>query len=229
MKFKAVFFDVDNTLYDSTLQVAMARQNAVRAMIEAGLPREEEEALKALEGIVQKHGSNYPNHLNRLIEKFNLPEDPHWIAAGVVAYHNTKTGYLTPYADTVPTLIALRDRGIKLGVITDGVPVKQWEKLIRLGLHHFFDAVVISGSVGIEKPAVKPFEEALARTKVKPKEALMVGDRLDKDVEGAHAAGLYAAQIVQGKHSDKKPANTLQEPDYLISRLRDVLSITENP
>jgi putative hydrolase of the HAD superfamily len=222
---KAVFFDIDNTLYDSTLQVEMVRRNAIKAMIEAGLDIEEDEARDALLDIVNKYGSNYEHHFDDLLKKFGKENNPRIIAAGIVAYHATKIAYLVPYSDTVHTLLELRDRGYKLGVITEGRPVKQWEKLIRLGLQHFFHAVVISEEVQRQKPDVEMFRIAAKRIGVKPQEAVMVGDRLDKDIQGAKEAGMTTIQVMKGKYSTKAPEKEMQEPDYVVPSLKKILDI----
>lgn len=224
-KIKAVFFDIDDTLYDSTLQTEMVRRNAIKAMIEAGLDIGEEDGLEALKDIVKEFGSNYQYHFDELLKKFGYDENPRIIAAGIVAYHTTKLAYLVPFADTIPTLLALRDKGYKLGIITDGVAVKQWEKLIRLGLQHFFHAVVISEEIKKEKPDVEIFRLAAERIGCKPEETAMVGDRLDKDILGANRAGMVTIQIVKGKYRGQMPKDKEEEPNYVISSLKEILRI----
>jgi len=222
-KIKAVFFDLDDTLYDTSLQVKSARENAVKAMVAAGLDSTEENALDTLREIVRKHGSNYPRHYDELLKKFKV-KDPKIIAAGVVAYHDTKTAYLVPYADTIPTILRLRDRGYKIGVITDGVPVKQWEKLIRLGLKDMFHTVVVAERAGSQKPSEEPFLKAARSLRLRPKECMMVGNRLDRDVEGASKAGMATVLLSQGREV-QKPKNKRQEPDYIIGGLKGILKI----
>lgn len=222
---KSIFFDIDNTLYDSTLQVEMVRRNAIKAMIEAGLDIGEEEGLSALLGIVNKFGSNYEHHFDDLLKKFGQEDNPRIIAAGIVAYHATKIAYLVPYPDTVPTLLELRDRGYRLGVITEGRSVKQWEKLIRLGLQHFFHAVVISEEVQKQKPDAEMFRIAAAKIGCRPKEAVMVGDRLDKDIQGAKEAGMVTVQVMKGKYMTRTPEKKTQEPDYVVPALKGILEI----
>lgn len=222
---KAIFFDIDNTLYDSTLQVEMARNNAIKAMIEAGLDVDEKKATNELKRIVKSYGSNYTLHYNKLVQKFNSKENPHIIAAGIVAYHNTKLAHLTPFPETIPTLLELRDLGYRLGIITDGKAIKQWEKLIRLGIQHFFDTVVISEYAGNEKPNEKIFRLALKNIKCKAEEAMMVGDRLDKDISGANKIGMVTVKISKGKYRDQKPRTKSEEPAYLISNLKEILAV----
>jgi putative hydrolase of the HAD superfamily len=224
-KIKAVFFDIDNTLYDSALQVEMVRRNAIKAMIEAGLDIDAEEGLKALQEIVALKGSNYQNHFDELLKKYGCEGNPRILAAGIVAYHNTKLSYLVPFPDTIPTLLTLRQRGYKIGVITEGRSVKQWEKLISLGLQHFFHAVLISEEVQKQKPDVEIFITAAKRIGYEPGESAMVGDRLDKDIIGAKAAGMTTIQILKGKYSDKRPTCPGEEPDYIVPDLKGVLSI----
>jgi len=153
-------------------------------MIEAGLETDIEDGLKDLKQIVDEYGSNYENHFDVLLEKHGCGGNPRILAAGILAYHNTKSAYLVPFPDTVPTLLTLRQRGYRIGVITEGRSVKQWEKLISLGLQHFFHVVLVSEDVKMQKPDAELFREAARRIGCMPKEAVMVGDRLDKDIAG---------------------------------------------
>ncbi len=224
----AAFFDIDNTLFDTRRLADASRRNAVRAMIESGLDADEDDAYDRLMAIVKMRGSNYGHHYDELLEGFGREGDARLVAAGIVAYHATKTAYLVPYPDTVPTLIGLRDRGVRLGVITDGLAVKQWEKLIRLGLQHFFDAVVISESEGKEKPETTAFFDGLSELDCKPDQALMVGDRLDKDILGANIAGMTSVQILRKHQASREPASERETPDYVIGRLSELLAVIED-
>jgi len=224
MALKAVFFDLDDTLYDTTLQVRSARENAVKAMVSAGLNASEEKALSALQRIVAKEGSNYQHHFDELMRVFDS-RDPKVVAAGIVAYHETKTAYLVPYADTMPTILPLRDMGFKVGVITDGVPVKQWEKLIRLGLKDMFHTVVVAEGKRRQKPSPLPFRKAAKNLGLKPCECLMVGNRVDRDIEGANRAGMATALLVDAGRQVQKPRDRIQEPDYIISDLKSILRL----
>jgi len=56
MTVKAVFFDIDDTLYPSKAFATLARRNAVRAMLREGLDASEEEVYNALMDIVNKYG-----------------------------------------------------------------------------------------------------------------------------------------------------------------------------
>ncbi|MGH2456890.1 MAG: HAD family hydrolase [Candidatus Limnocylindria bacterium] len=115
------------------------------------------------------------------------------------------------YPDVVPALVALRaqpdlaiavisDWGSNLGAILSG-----------LGLDPFLDFVLASGAVGLAKPDPALFGAALERAGAAPTEALMVGDSLRADHDGARAAGLDAVLLVRPEGSVERrqvPAGT---------------------
>lgn len=228
MKHKAILFDIDDTLYDSTRQSTLARKNAIEAMIEAGLDVNKKKAEETLAKVIREYGSNYSNHFNKLLKKLGKKPNQRIIAAGIVAYHNTKFTYLHPFEDTLPTLLKLRDMGYKLGVITDGKSMKQWEKLIRLGLQHFFDTVVISEEVGVEKPEKKIFAVACNKLALKPQNCVYVGNHLGKDIAGANNAGMTSVRIMKGKHSETKPKTKTEIPNFEITKLGDLTKLIKN-
>jgi putative hydrolase of the HAD superfamily len=92
--------------------------------------------------------------------------------------------------DTLVTLQTLRERGQKLGVITNG-PVKlQQQKLDALGITRLFETIVISEAEAVRKPDPAIFARALERCGVVCDEAVFVGDHPEIDIAGAHAAGM---------------------------------------
>lgn len=192
-KIKAVFFDIDNTLYDSKTLSQMARRNSVIAMIDAGLKVSFDRAMKKLNEIIEKYGANYPKHYNKLLESFGIKSHK-IVAAGVVAYEKTKHAYLRPFPGVVPALLELK-KNYRLGIISNGLAIKQWEKLINLNLHHFFDVVITSEEAGYEKPDKKIFEIALKEIKAEPGEAVMIGDKEIEDIKGAKSIGMHAINI----------------------------------
>lgn len=218
---KAVFFDIDDTLYNSSELAHRARANAVYAMIDAGLPvKDPRKAMAALNGVVKEYGSNYEHHFDALLDRLEAQKDPEIVAAGVVAYHDTKLSFLKSFPDTIPVLLSLRDQGYRLGVITEGRMVKQWEKLIRLGLHHFFDVVKISEEAGKSKAGAEIYRDALAEMNCMPGEAAMVGDRIDKDIEPAKRAGMKTILIRGRKQSGVKPDFEIDSLSELPNVLR---------
>jgi putative hydrolase of the HAD superfamily len=98
------------------------------------------------------------------------------------------------FPDVMPALDALRERGLKVGAVSNWV----WqlpELLHSLELVSQFDFIAASARVGFEKPHPRIFRYALEQAGVKPAEAIHVGDHLDADVAGARKVGIGAVLI----------------------------------
>lgn len=192
---KAVFFDIDDTLYDTSGFARLARKAAINVMIDAGLPLSSDEAYKLLRKIIKEKGSNYDKHFNVLTKQVFGEEKPLLIALGMITYHNVKFALLRLFPETIPTLIYLKSQGYHLGVISNGITIKQWEKLIRLDLHHFFDEVITSEEVGAEKPHQKIFKQALNKMGCSAEESIMIGNKFNEDILGAINIGMDAILV----------------------------------
>ncbi|MEM2110688.1 MAG: HAD family hydrolase [Candidatus Bathyarchaeia archaeon] len=226
MKIRCVIFNIEDVLYDSAVYMSTVRINAVRAMIEDGLPTDIETTYRVLEEIVKEYGPDYPKHFNELLKRLGLKWNPRVIASGVIAYRETSMSNLKPYPDTIPTLLKLRDRGYKLAVISQGPAVKQWQKLIQLGLRHIFHLVIISEELGLETLGPSLFEAVLDRLNIQPKEAVFIGNQIDPDIISANRTGVFSVRIRKGQYV----AESLKEeatPKFEINRLSDIFNVIE--
>ena len=95
--------------------------------------------------------------------------------------------------------------------------------LDELALRPFFDAVVVSGDVGVKKPDPAIFTPALEQTGLTTDEALFVGDSPEDDVAGARAAGLRPVLIRRSLGADGSPA----EPEWTEDGVRVVAGLRE--
>jgi putative hydrolase of the HAD superfamily len=100
------------------------------------------------------------------------------------------------FPDAAAALDELRSRGVRV------VAASNWdsslpEVLQRTGLAPLLDGVVSSAAAGAAKPDPRLFEAALELAGVAPGDALHVGDRPDKDVDGAQALGMRAVLIAR--------------------------------
>ena len=109
-----------------------------------------------------------------------------------------------PYPDVEPMLAAVRDAGLRIGVVSD------WGSnllgiLAGLALDQHFDFVLPSGAVGVAKPDPAFYRMALERADVSPSEGLMVGDSYRADVRGAWSAGMDAVWLVRHEGASINP------------------------
>ncbi|MGC1480506.1 MAG: HAD family hydrolase [Chthoniobacterales bacterium] len=126
---------------------------------------------------------------------------------------------LMPDAREVLTRLALDYR---IGLLTNGAPDLQREKIAASGLVNFFNAIVISGEHNVGKPKPEIFQRLLADLSVTPEEAVMVGNSMERDIAGARNAGVRNVWIkVSGaeEHADVQPDHTItglaELPDLL--------------
>lgn len=220
---QAVFFDMDDTLYDTSGFASIARRAAVKSMVHNGLQCSEEEGYEHLMEIVREKGSNYSKHFNILTNDINGSEDPLIIVNGIITYHNTKFAMLKLQPDSFAILLYLKSKGYKVGLITNGKEFKQWEKLIRLGLYPFFDEIVTSESVGVEKPDAKIYQIAMDRLNVTKGTSVMVGNNFDVDIMGAYNAGMQS-MIINSKLTDEQNKK-LEQLNYQVRQLDTLTDI----
>jgi putative hydrolase of the HAD superfamily len=195
---KAILFDIDDTLFASTQFSQTARANAINAMIDAGLQAKESDAKKELQSIIKELGSNSAKHFNELASRFKCKDKDHCIAAGVWAYHNTKSSIST-YPRTASTLLELRESGFVVCAASEGKAIKQWDKLIRLGIDNMFDHVFVTNSK--EGSSGVLFYRSISKILgLMPNNILMVGDNPKKDILTAKKAGFRTIRLKQGKY-----------------------------
>jgi putative hydrolase of the HAD superfamily len=111
---------------------------------------------------------------------------------------------LGPYAG-VDDALARLGAIVPLGIVSDGDPEIQRAKLDAVGLGTRFAVVVLSDELGREhrKPSPLPFQQALTALDVAPTAAVYVGDRPEKDVAGAAAAGMRSIRVCTGEWCDQ--------------------------
>ena len=98
--------------------------------------------------------------------------------------------HLPQYEEGRALLTALSQRGIKLGVITNGPSDIQRRKIEALNLEARLDTILISGEEGVRKPDIQIFHRAASRLGVAPDACLFVGDNPHADIYGAKATGV---------------------------------------
>ena len=111
------------------------------------------------------------------------------------AYIQTLPEYNMLFEDAIEMLTALKPH-YALHVITNGFRDVQYFKMKNSGLLPFFDTVTDSSSVGVKKPDPRIFKHALQVGQVAPNEAVMIGDNLEADIEGALATGMHAVHFM---------------------------------
>lgn len=142
------------------------------------------------------------SYMHDVARKAEIDQPPLAAFERLRAYHDSENLWeeLIPGTEAALTELATRYR---LGVISNANGTVK-KVFARIGIARFFEIIVDSAEVGIEKPDVRVFELALRDMNVRADDAAYVGDVFKVDVLGARAAGMRAVLIdPYDLHADK--------------------------
>jgi len=196
---KAIIFDLDNTLIDFIRMKKEATKSAFKAMKKAGLKTGSyEELIRHFFKIGIESGKAFQTFLKKKTGTIDLKI----LAAGINAYLKTKEDFLKPYPKVKQTLKNLKDKGLKLVIVTDAPKLKAYQRLLAMDIEKYFDFVVAFEDTRSKKPSLKPFKKAIKKLRLNPSEILVVGDSIERDVLCAKRLGMPAVWARYG--SDEK-------------------------
>ena len=194
MRYTTVLFDADGTLFD----FLRAEKEALSETLLAFGITPEEERIKAYSAINDRlwkalERGEIEKDVLRLkrfelfCEKYGFIRDIPKMASLYTDNLATK-GHLIDGADMLCRKLYGK---VRLYIVTNGIDFVQKGRMAVSGIKDFFDAVFISGEIGIEKPDVKYFEHVASHIEnFSKKETLIVGDSLTSDIKGGIAFGL---------------------------------------
>lgn len=121
------------------------------------------------------------------------------------AYRKAIAESLVPVDEAERLLSDLREE-YRLGLLTNGPRLAQTSKIDELDWADFFDAIIVTGQLDAGKPDERAFAAILEKLDADPEEAVYIGDDVEKDIQGASEAGLYAVQVLFPDGPERDPA-----------------------
>ena len=219
---KAVMFDLGLTLIQTASFPEIYRRILARFGIKASVDdivraQKETESEFDTSTYDERHRKEFwRNHNVSLLEKLGVEENIVFVAEQIDAFW-WDCSQMQVYPDVEPTLSELKNRGIKIGLVSNGFKQDLDHVLSELGLEQWFDAIVSIDSCNCAKPDKRIFLHALDKLGVSPSEAVFVGDSILQDYEGALRVGIKPYLIDRERktpiHYDK------------IASLTDVLTL----
>lgn len=203
MQIKAVIFDLDNTLYNSDYCYKLAEENLLKVISQEFQISQDYVAvlLKNAKNTVKKQlGENVASSHNRLLYMQNICEqlgkNPLLYALKFYdAYWDVVLDNMKLFNYVLPLFTVLKNKGIKIGILTDLTANIQYRKMLKLGIAQEIDAFVTSEEAGVEKPSEDGFRVLLQKLNIENNEAIMIGDSYEKDVLGAKKAGIRSVRF----------------------------------
>ena len=154
------------------------------------------------------------------LEKLGAP-NPALAAELAQAYTEVQMAQMVPFPGALDTLHTLRERGVRLALLTNGEAREQRRKINRFDLAPLFDCVIVEGEFGVGKPEEAVYRHALAALDAAPADAWMVGDNLEWEVVAPQRLGLYAVWV---DHAGRGlPPDSDIRPDRIVRRIAELV------
>lgn len=214
---KAVIFDLDGTLLN--------RDTSVKQFIANQYDR----------FYHQLHSINRLDFLNRFIEleqrgyvwkdkvyqqlvqEFSIEISWEVLLQDYIAHFHS---HCIPFAFLHEMLNELKQRNIRLAIITNGFGQFQMHNIHALGIAHYFDAILVSEWEQMKKPQPEIFYKALKQLSVQPEESIYVGDHPVNDIEGAQRVGMKTIW-------KRDPYFGSVTTPYIVDDLDEIISIVD--
>jgi HAD superfamily hydrolase (TIGR01509 family) len=218
---RAVLFDAGNTLvFLDYARLANEVGTALQLPLTGdGLRQHEVAATRAMEQAAATDQARAAAYLEALFLHGGVPRDRIGEVRDCLGRMHRQLHLWCSVAEgAAQSLERLRSAGLRLGVVSnsDG---RVEEALEAAGLRRYFDVVIDSGRVGLEKPDPRIFYAALDALGVAPSEALYVGDLYEVDVAGAKAAGIQAVLMTSSADDGRQDCRTTPSIEALVNEL----------
>ena len=222
-RIQAIVFDLDDTLIDTAgLLLEPAHVEAAAAMIQAGLAG----SLEEVAGRRIELGRAHPGQsVDQATAQAFGCTDPAVVRAGHDAFYRRTVTRLDPFAEAPAVLDSLAP-GRRLFLVTVGHPPTQRKKVELTGLERHFDAIRYVDIAAPDKlPAIR---ELLADAGIEPGGAVVVGDRIDGELEAGRRLGCWTVRVDRGEGRWLRPSNRFQQPHYTIPGVEALPALIED-
>lgn len=170
-------------------------------------------------------------HLSSTLEEVCLLAEVAMTPAALVEYERRWDPHTELAPDAIDTLRALRDRGVKVGVLSNTLWSRRRHEAIfaRDGVLELLDGAVYTSEIPYSKPHPEAFMAAMRAVEVtEPARCLYVGDRLFDDVWGAQNVGMRAAHIPHSAIPAEQIGHTEGTPDATVQKLAELVPLVDS-
>ncbi|MDO7869230.1 HAD family hydrolase [Nocardioides jiangxiensis] len=161
-----------------------------------------------------------------LFTEAGLEHDPSLLSA----YYDFWAPHTLTDPEVGPLFTALRDRGVKVGVLSNTIWPRAWHRgfFERDGVVHLIDGDVYTSEIAWTKPSARAFAAAMeAVGATDPARCVYVGDRLYDDVWGAQSAGMRAIHVPHSTIPADQVGHTDGVPDAVVQRIGEVVDVVD--
>ena len=189
----AVIFDLDNTLYPyepahrAAINAVKEKSTKIFSVSEENFDKAFAEAQKQTKECLGNTASSHSRllYFQRMLELMGLGTQILTALDFEQTYWRTFLANAILFDEVKEFLDDLRLLDIPKAIVTDLTAQIQFRKIIYFGLDHSFDYIVTSEETGCDKPDSASFKLCLEKLHLKGSSIWMIGDDLEKDIQGA--------------------------------------------
>lgn len=221
----AVIFDVDDSLYIEKDYIKSGFTLLAKKLIEKAYDADAEQMYNCFEYAASPAIEKYLRSKN--IYSYELHQE-------LLALHREHIPNIRPYPHLEKLLLKLKKHGIKLGIISDGTPLAQKNKVLGLKLYGYFDYCVFSDSLGgthCRKPCDVSFRYIQKLMNLEFSQMLYIGDNCTRDFYPVDHLGMHGIQIrdKRGVYYGQKYKNSYDNYADIHKKIFDMLGVLEMP
>ena len=116
----------------------------------------------------------------------------------------------------------LKQQGYRMHMTSNGFHEVQYKKLAACGLRDYFDTIILSEDAGANKPSPLYFDYAFKVSGANRETTLMIGDNLQTDIMGALGCGIDAMLF---NRWNVETSDCPQTPTFIVSKLQEIMTI----
>jgi putative hydrolase of the HAD superfamily len=232
MQIKAILFDLDNTLCNTTKalepsfntcykfllnyypKINKARFNSLQETIFDTLTRQQKIPLYSSQALFW----------HEMFDKLELKYDPAIFEDLIYLLNDELAKNVDLFPGIEKMLKDLKKLGLMLGILSNGAYIDKAMRYEFLNLKRYIDILVSTDLVRRDKPSPRAFKYIIEKLHVKPEETVFIGDEMEADIKGAKGVGMIA---IYNKWNDQKLNHTDKsiKPDYVVTKPEQVIDI----
>ena len=209
---KAILFDLDGTLINTNRLIIESFKYAIKTHLNMEMKEEK---------IVRFFGEPLVKSMNSID-----PENAEGLITAFKSFNESKHDELAEhYEGTVEAIKILKNRGIKLGIVTSKRQIMTERSLKLIKVYDDMDVIITPEDTDKHKPDGAPALLACEKLGVLPEEALMVGDSI-YDVQCGKNAGNMTCIVTYSSFSMEELLS--HKPDYVIDNISELVHIIDS-
>ncbi len=211
---KAVIFDFWGTIVEVGVLPPPVRQ--VKNIMRLDIPFSDF-IIKFEEAFMLKKFDTLKEAFENVGKSFGIRLQP-FVIEKLVGMWNKNMLLAKPFAETVEVIENLRKKGYKIALVSNTEPFSVEPIIDKFDLRKHFNIIMLSYETGMLKTNPEMFHLVLRKLKVKPDEAVMVGDSIESDILSAEKTGIRAILVDRrgNKEYDKEKISNLNELNDIL-------------